>query len=117
MTNIVVTIISIYQKYLSPHKGFRCAHAAYHSGDSCSEAVKVIILQKGLLGGWGDIRQRFADCKRASIAVQQREDKKKDKRKKDEAPPWWSDCAGCIPCGPIEKGPKNCDLPCDCNFF
>ena len=42
---------------------------------------------------------------------------KKDRRKKDESPPWWSDCASCVPCGPIERGPNSCDLPCDCNPF
>ena len=44
-------------------------------------------------------------------------DKKKDRRKKDESPPWWSDCASCVPCSTIERAPNSCDLPCDCNPF
>ena len=104
MTRLSVAFISFYQKYLSPRKGFRCAHAAYYSGNSCSEAVKLIILQKGLIGGWADIKQRFMDCKRVSVEAEKERDKRKDRRKKDESPPWWSDCASCVPCGPIERG-------------
>jgi putative component of membrane protein insertase Oxa1/YidC/SpoIIIJ protein YidD len=32
----VIFLIGLYQRYLSPCKGFRCAHAAWHGGPSCS---------------------------------------------------------------------------------
>lgn len=82
MTRLSVAFISFYQKYLSPRKGFRCAHAAYYSGNSCSEAIKLIIMQKGLIGGWAEIKQRFVDCKRVSFEAQKERDKKKERRKK-----------------------------------
>lgn len=59
------TLISVYQRHLSPHKGFACAHRVLHRGDSCSQYAKCLILDRG----WGEaiplIRQRFRDCREA----------------------------------------------------
>ncbi|WP_228061460.1 membrane protein insertion efficiency factor YidD [[Phormidium] sp. LEGE 05292] len=45
---IACTSISGYQKYLSPHKGFSCAHRILYGGESCSAYIKRIVAQKGL---------------------------------------------------------------------
>ena len=38
----------IYQKVISPVKGFSCAHRCRHGGLSCSEYVKQVVLLKCL---------------------------------------------------------------------
>ena len=40
--------IALYQRWLSPRKGFRCAHAAFHGGASCSAAIAQTIRHEGL---------------------------------------------------------------------
>jgi len=64
-----VSLIELYQRFVSPHKGFRCAHAAYHGGCSCSQAVKQIVLADGLRKGLRQIRQRFRDCQAAAANI------------------------------------------------
>jgi putative component of membrane protein insertase Oxa1/YidC/SpoIIIJ protein YidD len=69
MRTIVVFLIGLYQRYLSPYKGFRCAHAVRHRGASCSAAVKDIVIAHGLLRGLPLIRLRFAQCPAAALAL------------------------------------------------
>lgn len=40
---IAIACIGGYQRYLSPHKGFVCAHRRLHGGDSCSQYVKTVL--------------------------------------------------------------------------
>ena len=109
--------IRFYQKFISPYKGFRCAHKAVHGGDSCSEAVRKIILAQGLFGGYGNIRQRFNDCSAAYQQLQERQ--RKDKRSCKERRRDCREKADCLP-DPGDCIPsKNCyfDSPCDCSLF
>lgn len=55
-----------YQRYISPHKGFRCAHSVLHGGTGCSGYAKHAICASGLWGAIPAIRQRFRDCRLAS---------------------------------------------------
>lgn len=57
--------IALYQRWLSPHKGFRCAHAAVFGGESCSAAVARTIRERGLWGSGTAIAARFAACRQA----------------------------------------------------
>lgn len=57
--------IWVYQNYLSPRKGFRCAHSVLHGGTGCSGYVKFAIRDHGLWAAVPKIRQRFRDCKEA----------------------------------------------------
>jgi putative component of membrane protein insertase Oxa1/YidC/SpoIIIJ protein YidD len=54
-----------YQRWLSPLKGFRCAHAVLHGGPGCSGYAASAIHAHGLIGALGAIRQRFRDCRAA----------------------------------------------------
>ena len=67
--NPAISLIEFYQQYISPWKGFSCAHRVYHGGHSCSEAVKKIIGEQGLFAGLTRIRQRFRECAEAARAV------------------------------------------------
>ena len=65
MDTLTLWFIGFYQRHLSPHKGFRCAHAGYYGGASCSHAVKFIVLEQGLMRGLPSIRARFKECRYA----------------------------------------------------
>lgn len=65
----VIFLIGLYQRFLSPHKGFRCAHAAWHGGPSCSWAVKDIVREHGVFAGLPRIRLRFMECRAAYASL------------------------------------------------
>jgi len=128
-----VLLIYFYQRFISPYKGFCCAHAVYHHGPSCSSAIKSIILESGLIKGWPAIKNRFSECKQAYLLIlaeKQEDDNKKDKEKPGRCEKAKDQCSGdCItaPCeflsfcrpgkgggGGGKGGGKDCDLnPCD----
>lgn len=64
LQKFALTGIALYQRWLSPHKGFRCAHAALYGGLSCSGAIARIIEQDGLTSR--AIPARFTACRQAS---------------------------------------------------
>lgn len=66
---LALTGIRLYQRYLSPYKGFRCACAALHGGESCSAAVSRIIRSQGLRAGREDIAAQFRSCRAAHDAI------------------------------------------------
>lgn len=134
MDKLALLLISIYQQYLSPYKGYRCAYAVLHDKQSCSHAIKVIIHHKGLITGFSDIRQQFNQC---SLAYQQIEnnkdieddndsDNRNHKHKSDRKPDNTriDDCAepilniGYDACDHCHLPELNCDCsPCDCGSF
>lgn len=104
MRKLFAYLISVYQKRLSPHKGFSCAHSGLHKGDSCSEYTKKKILEKGVFASLGAIRQRLDECREAAQIIQQRR------------PPLAQrgDCdLGLSGCDSCDIGGKN-SLPIDC---
>ena len=48
LDTLALTGIALYQRWLSPHKGFHCAHAAFYGGASCSAAIAQTIREDGL---------------------------------------------------------------------
>lgn len=85
MRAIVVFLIGLYQRYLSPHKGFRCAHAVLHHGLSCSAAVKQIVATRGIWRGAPLVRQRFIECRNAShvLHLESEEEKRRRRRRRE----------------------------------
>lgn len=119
-----ITLINGYQKYISPYKGFKCAHAAYYQGDSRSVAIQNIITETGVIDGYPLIRKRFAECRAAYVQLQSEHHSKQDKRKTKKGKEKENKCDSCDPCGAAELTsclPKrSCDLPdfpCDCSPF
>lgn len=74
--------IGLYQKHLSPRKGFRCAHSLEHGGPGCSGAVLQILETHGLFGGFRQIGERFISCEESS--QQRKEREKKEKQQKNQ---------------------------------
>ncbi|QKQ74206.1 membrane protein insertion efficiency factor YidD [Nostoc sp. TCL240-02] len=69
---VAIAIISVYQRHLSPRKGYSCAHRILHGGDSCSEYVKNVLADKSLFESTLIARQRFRECNIAYISVKNR---------------------------------------------
>lgn len=65
-----IVAIAGYQKHISPHKGFVCAHRVLYGGESCSAYIKRVIAQEGLIAAWEKSHTRFQACKQANLTLQ-----------------------------------------------
>lgn len=118
---LAIRLINAYQRYLSPHKGFCCAHRVAMGGPSCSEFAKLGIADKGFWPALADIRQRLRDCKKAALMLNQAAKDRETGKKKDSLKDTCVDCGlngacelGSLPsrkCGASECG------ACDCSPF
>ncbi|RLA84354.1 MAG: hypothetical protein DRG78_01690 [Epsilonproteobacteria bacterium] len=89
-----IFFIEIYQKYLSPHKGYCCAYRVYHSDVSCSDYAKNTISHNGFFKSLSKIKERFKDCKKASNYIQN-EYKDSSKKKNEVQPGKFEECGRC----------------------
>ena len=71
MTPGALLAIGGYQRWVSPYKGYRCAHGALY-GTSCSEFGEQAIQDYGLIGGLILLRQQFRDCSDAAARIRSR---------------------------------------------
>jgi putative component of membrane protein insertase Oxa1/YidC/SpoIIIJ protein YidD len=62
LRRLLIRLISAYQRYLSPHKGYSCAHRLLHGGESCSCYVKNALTETDLLTAIAQSKTRFAAC-------------------------------------------------------
>lgn len=62
LQRLVLAAIRLYQRWLSPHKGFVCAYRVYTGRDSCSAYGYRVINRYGALVGLALLRRRLADC-------------------------------------------------------
>ena len=69
LSQVAVGLINKYQRYLSPHKGYSCAHRTLHGGDSCSQHAKTQIVRVGIWRAIPLMRQRFRLCAQASQSL------------------------------------------------
>ena len=65
-----VWLITFYQRFISPYKGFHCAHHASYRRGTCSNAVKDLIEDNGFIKALPLIRGRFKECRLAYEAIQ-----------------------------------------------
>lgn len=61
----VAEVIAAYQRYVSPHKGFCCAHHALHHRGSCSTFGKRVVLRFGVLRFFSLMWRRLKSCRAA----------------------------------------------------
>ena len=104
---IAIAVISAYQKYLSPRKGYRCAHRVLYDGDPCSEYVKKAIANQSLAEAVQSSRRRFRACAEANRIL-----KSERLRPKSSLAP--SACLGSDNCDDIQCGCLKLDF-CTCN--
>ena len=118
MKYLAIFFIDVYQKCISPYKGFCCAHAALNDGESCSNAIKNMIQIHGLCSSYYLIRGRFIECNNAYLQLQKEADELNKKKKKENK---YDCCDPSLPCDALSCLPKKgCDLPelpCGCSIF
>lgn len=78
--NTAVAMITGYQKFLSPHKGFSCAHRILYGEESCSQYVKRAVREHGLRQAVLMSRDRFQACKTAHQILRSRFSQEEDER-------------------------------------
>jgi putative component of membrane protein insertase Oxa1/YidC/SpoIIIJ protein YidD len=70
---IAVGAIGGYQRYLSPHKGFSCAHRLLYRGESCSQYTKRVIREEGWQVAHRQLKLRLVECKAADRILKSRQ--------------------------------------------
>ncbi len=102
LNRLAAKLIRFYQKYISPHKGFRCAYAVKHQDLSCSEYARVTLLQTSFFKSLALIRHRFHDCKLAAAMLNEEREKKRNK--------YCSNASTCNCADVPEVGCDNCNI-------
>lgn len=69
VSQIALGAIWGYQRWISPRKGWRCAHSVLHGGTGCSGHAKHAIRSHGIWAAIPLIRQRLRECREASVAL------------------------------------------------
>ena len=81
---LITNVINVYQKFISPRKGFVCAHRSLNGGMSCSEYAKSVVARYKLNIAMALFWRRLRTCQKASHIIHEEnkadEVDKKDKR-------------------------------------
>ena len=70
--DLAMRSISIYQKHISPRKGYKCAYSILHNDLSCSDYCKMEISTNGLMQGIKNTLKRFEDCKHSALQIKEK---------------------------------------------
>lgn len=114
MTTIASTAVHLYRRFISPYKGFRCAHQAVHGRGSCSNYGLRVYDRRPFGQATALLKRRLEACRAAYQRVvamttaasasgkQDAEEHKKHKR------------SACDPgdCGASDCAVGACDLSC-----
>jgi putative component of membrane protein insertase Oxa1/YidC/SpoIIIJ protein YidD len=78
---IAVSAIGFYQRWLSPYKGYHCAHHALYGQGSCSGFGLKVFREHPADQAWKMLRERFTECRAASqmLMTQHQERRKKSR--------------------------------------
>jgi putative component of membrane protein insertase Oxa1/YidC/SpoIIIJ protein YidD len=95
LRSVAIAVIVFYQRYLSPKKGYSCAHTRLHGGDSCSEYVKKALGDKSLFETTILARKRFKECNIAYTSLNSKSVKHSALNSISVGPDY-SDPIGCI---------------------
>ena len=81
MDKFILRLIALYKRYISPHKGYRCAYSALYGGDSCSTEIAKIIQSRGIYRGLSLVYRQMVNCSNAYEVLASRKRKENHKRK------------------------------------
>jgi uncharacterized protein len=96
MRRFLLTAIRVYQRYVSPYKGFCCAYRQHTGGTSCSTLGYRAVRRHGVFTGLGILRKRTHLCGVANR-----------RHAHVRARPPAAQRGDCDP---------GCDSPCDCDL-
>lgn len=118
LRSFILSGVRCYQSYLSPYKGFSCAHRQVYGGVSCSEYFRQSVQNEGLAGALPHFQQRLRACKQASRILNASLPHSQKRRKKREilgdCGAGWCD-SSCIPLDICDVCDLDCDLSPDCD--
>lgn len=101
MGTLAVASIDLYRRYVSPYKGFKCAHNALHRRGSCSAFGRLVFARKAFLDAVALMRRRFAQCKAAAMVLHaaplRAEAETEEDRAKRRTRDWPCDCGVPVP--------------------
>ena len=102
--SLALAALAVYQRHLSPRKGYCCAHRALHGGPSCSALARQAITRDGLWSALSTIRNRLRACRAAArqLSADRDRDGKRKKRGCEAVP-------DCLP----DVCPDACPDACD----
>lgn len=111
MKQLALAAIRLYQRHLSPHKGFCCAYRVHTGRASCSNLGFRAIRRLGIWRGLAVLRQRLEKC-----GIAHRRHRRRSLARRGQA--GFCDLPCDIPCD-FEAGNAVCDIldncpPCDC---
>ncbi|OKH19343.1 membrane protein insertion efficiency factor YidD [[Limnothrix rosea] IAM M-220] len=115
MGQVLNFAIWLYQKFLSPHKGFVCAYRKLYGDASCSEYFRRAIAHGGLADAIPLFQRRLFDCKQAkqqllysSLSYQMMANNKRRRKQRG---------LDFCDCGDLDfDGTPDCLEGCDCDF-
>lgn len=85
MKLFLLSVIGLYQKWVSPIKGFSCAHHIYFGRSTCSVYGKRAISKHGAWSGVRLIFRRLRACSRVMKTIEnEAPEDENPKKKKDE---------------------------------
>jgi len=70
LREIGLLLISFYQKFLSPRKGYKCAKNHVHKNGTCSSTTKQAFKDGGFISGMKEYRNSTKECKTAYKSLQ-----------------------------------------------
>jgi putative component of membrane protein insertase Oxa1/YidC/SpoIIIJ protein YidD len=70
ISSAAVGSIGLYRRYVSPYKGFSCAHRVFNGGSSCSTFAEQAIRDHGVWAALPMIKCHFLECREAYSALQ-----------------------------------------------
>lgn len=106
---MIVAAIDGYQRWISPYKGFRCAHNVLHSRGGCSDFGKRAFTRHPAPMAWQLLRRRFAECRAALIVLSTETPEERRRRRQEAATSYCDgvlDGADCFSC----DGIGSCDI-------
>jgi putative component of membrane protein insertase Oxa1/YidC/SpoIIIJ protein YidD len=98
VSHLACRMIEVYQRHVSPRKGFRCAFRVLHGGDSCSSFAKRAIARFGPIRGLWLLRRRFQRCRFAARVLDHKSPRPPAGVVRRDRPSWGGGGGGCGPC-------------------
>lgn len=72
--------IGAYQRYLSPLKGFHCAHRVHTGRRSCSALARGVVQRLGVLALFAALPRQFERCKTAYDSLRSKWSERSDRK-------------------------------------
>lgn len=114
MKDILLGLISFYQKRISPYKGYNCARGVVSEDGTCSSIVKQTLKEKGVIAAINEYFNTTHKCKEDYNTYKDNKEYYDNKRKNNNSNNNFCDCPA-IPCG----GPSHSHShdSCDCDIL